>query len=498
MKNAYELLEERFGRLGRLEGAIEILQWDTQTMMPKGSVEGRGEQLATLRVIAHELLSDPQLDDLFAKAETLSLDGWQSANLYEMRQAWRHSNALPADLVVAISKATAACGMAWRTARKEDNFAALKPHLEEVFNLVRRQGECKSAALGLTPYNALLDEYEPGVTTDIIDGLFDDLAAFLPDFIDEVLAVQQAAPSILPLKGDFSTERQRTLGLKMMGVLGFDFDRGRLDVSHHPFCGGSFGDVRITTRYSEESFAESLMGVLHETGHALYELGRPKPWAFQPVGVSRSMGTHESQSLLMEMQACRSREFITFVAPQLREAFGSNGEAWAEENLYRYYTKVERGLIRVDADEVTYPAHVIMRYRMERALVSGDLQVADLPGAWRDAMKEMIGIDVPNDRDGCMQDIHWIEGIVGYFPTYTLGALIAAQLFEAAKEANGDILPSISRGDFKPLLGWLRENIHQWGRRYTVDELLNRATGKSLDASIFRDHLKARYLPKER
>lgn len=228
MKNAYEMLEERFGRLGRLEGVIEILQWDTHTMMPKGSSRGRGEQIATLRVMAHEMLSNPQLKGLFAAAEGLPLDGWQTANLYEMRQVWRHSNALPADLVVALSKATAACGTAWRTARKDDDFKAVQPHLEEVVKLVRQQGQCKADALGLSPYNALLDEYEPGVTTDMIDALFDDLAGFLPDFIEDVLAVQKAAPPRLPLTGNFSTETQRSLGLKMMAVLGFDFDRGDL------------------------------------------------------------------------------------------------------------------------------------------------------------------------------------------------------------------------------------------------------------------------------
>jgi carboxypeptidase Taq len=288
--------------------------------------------------------------------------------------------------------------------------------------------------------------------------------------------------------------QQRALGLKLMGSMGFEFERGRLDVSHHPFCGGSPDDVRITTRYDESDFTSSLMGVIHETGHALYEMGLPQEWRAQPVGNARGMSVHESQSLLMEMQACRSRPFIDYVAPIAREIFGGEGEAWGAENFRRLYTKVERSLIRVDADEVTYPAHVILRYRLERAMLSGDLEIPDLPGAWNDGMRELVGI-VPDDyRDGCLQDIHWMDGTFGYFPTYTLGAMTAAQLFEAATTAVPGILDGIGRGDFAPLLGWLRDNVHRWGSFHSTDELLVEATGKPLDAEVFRRHLERRYL----
>jgi carboxypeptidase Taq len=262
----------------------------------------------------------------------------------------------------------------------------------------------------------------------------------------------------------------------------------------HPFCGGTPDDVRITTRYDETNFTRALMGVLHETGHALYERGLPAHWRRQPVGDARGMSVHESQSLLVEMQACRSREFLEFTAPLLRDAFGGKGPAWEPDNLYRIYTQVERGFIRVDADEVTYPAHVILRYRLEKAMVAGDLEVEDLPGEWNHAMRELVGVTPPTDREGCLQDIHWYDGAWGYFPTYTLGAMTAAQLFAAAKRADTTIPAAIARGNFAPLLAWLRMNIHGKGSLLSTSDLLRQATGSSLDARIYEDHLKRRYL----
>jgi carboxypeptidase Taq len=279
-----------------------------------------------------------------------------------------------------------------------------------------------------------------------------------------------------------------------MNALGFDFNLGRLDVSLHPFCGGSTGDVRITTRYSEANFIPALMGVLHETGHALYEQGRPSEWRRQPVGIARGMSLHESQSLLIEMQACRSREFVTFLAPLAREAFQGDGPAWSPDNLHRILTKVEPGFIRVDADEVTYPAHILVRYKLEKAMIAGDLQVRDLPSAFNEEIRTFLGLIVPNDSLGCLQDIHWPGGAWGYFPTYTLGAMTAAQLFRAACQADAGILPRLMKGDFGPLRSWLRANVHSKGSLLTTDQLVTAATGRPLEAEVFRSHLRERYL----
>lgn len=279
-----------------------------------------------------------------------------------------------------------------------------------------------------------------------------------------------------------------------MRAVGFDFERGRLDVSLHPFCGGATDDVRITTRYDEDDCMRALMGVLHETGHALYEQGRPSAWRHQPVGSARGMSLHESQSLLVEMQACRSREFCEFLAPVLRSEFHGEGPAWEAENLHRLATRVEPGFIRVDADEVTYPAHILLRYELETAMIVGDLAVADLPAAFNDGMKRLLGLDVPNDRLGCLQDIHWPGGAFGYFPTYTLGALAAAQLFAAACERHPGIPDALARGDFSELRGWLRENVHAKASFLETDELLVEATGRPLGAEAFLRHLDRRYL----
>jgi len=263
----------------------------------------------------------------------------------------------------------------------------------------------------------------------------------------------------------------------------------------HPFTGGVPDDVRITTRYADADFSRALMGVLHETGHALYERGLPAAWRGQPVGEARGMATHESQSLLIEMQVCRGREFLGYLAPLLRQAFAGAGPYWRDDNLARFFTKVEPGLIRVDADEVTYPLHIILRYRLERALLAGDLALADLPGAWRQGMKDLLGIDVPTDKDGCLQDIHWPSGSFGYFPTYTLGAMAAAQLFAAAKAADAAIAPGIARGDFGPLSAWLKAKVHGRGSfDPTTDALLVEATGQPLGAAAFEAHLCERYL----
>ncbi|MCB9948952.1 MAG: carboxypeptidase M32 [Rhodospirillaceae bacterium] len=496
---AYRELERRFARMSGIDNALGILHWDQETQMPEGATETRGDALATLQVLHHELLTDPRVGELLDGAEAAGgLDAWQQANLREMRRGYLHATAVPADLVEASAKATTACEVAWRAARRDNDFAGLKPRLALVLSLTRQVGEAKSAALGLDLYDALLDGFEPGGRAAEIDAVFAELAAFLPAFTAEVLERQASRPAPLPLAGPFPVEMQRRLGLDLMRAAGFDFERGRLDVSAHPFCGGADNDVRITTRYDETDFTKALMGVMHETGHALYEQGRPAAWMHQPVGSSRGMAMHESQSLALEMQACRSAEFLAYAAPLMRAAFADHadtgGPAWTADNLHRLYTRVERGLIRVDADEVTYPAHVILRYRLERAMLNGDLALDDLPGAWADAMADLVGVVPPDDRRGCLQDIHWPGGAWAYFPTYTLGAMIAAQLFDAACKAEPDLLPGLTRGDFAPFVGWLRRHVHSQGSARTTTELLTAATGRPLDAGVFKAHLRRRYL----
>jgi carboxypeptidase Taq len=490
---AYRALEGRFKQLADIRGALAILNWDRQTMMPAGGNGVRADQIATLEQLAHERLTSAKTGDLLDQAEQQAdaLDPWQAANLREMRRSYVHATALPPELVAALARATAEAEMIWREARAEADFSRLRPALAEVLRLTREEAAAKAEVLGLTPYDALLEGYEPGLTAAEIDRLFAPLAAFLPDFLEQVLA-RQVPP--LPLSGPFPAARQKALGERLMAALGFDFDHGRLDESAHPFCGGVADDIRMTARYDETDAASGLMAVLHETGHALYNAGLPKAWRGQPVGRPRSLAVHESQSLLIEMQVCRSRAFLGYLSPLLAATFGGDGAALAADNLYRRAIRVERSLIRVDADEVTYPLHIILRYRLEPALLAGDLPLADLPGAWNEGMRELLGVAPPTDREGCLQDIHWPGGAVGYFPCYTLGAMTAAQLSEALRAALPGLDALVAEGDFRPLLAWLRANIHEQGSLLDTRTLLTRATGRPLEPQPFLDHLQSRYL----
>jgi carboxypeptidase Taq len=497
LSDAYDKLEARFRRIALLGEAEAVLHWDYAAVMPAGGAEARSEQLAELKAISHGLLVSPETAELIAKAtqDAALLGPWQAANLKEIDRQHRRAGALDEAFVTRLSRASSTCEQAWRKARAESDFAIVAAPLRELIELVREQAARYGEVFGLDPYDALLDTYEPGGRARDIDPVLDDLAAFLPGFLDDVLAYQaEKGPALMP-EGPFAEETQRKLGMKFMDVLGFDFERGRLDVSHHPFCGGIPDDVRITTRYDESDFTSALMGVLHETGHALYEQGLPKKWRLQPVGSALGMSVHESQSLLMEMQVCRSPEFLEFALPIIRETFNGSGPAWDAENILRLYHTVERSYIRVDADEVTYPLHVILRYRLEKDIISGKLNVAGLPDAWNAAFKALLGIEVPNDAKGCLQDIHWYDGALGYFPTYTLGAMTAAQVYQAACEAQPAIPGAIAKGDFSVLLAWLRENIHANGRLLSGPDLLTKATGRPLEAAPFKAHLKARYLP---
>lgn len=493
---AYTALETRFARRAAILDAAAMLEWDFASIMPEGGAEARGRQLVALQRVAHDMLTDPTVEDLLAAAEEdrTKLGQWQGANLARMRHVHTTETAAPAELVEAFTKACNECDMVWRKARPANDYASLIPTLQTVLDLSRQVADARAARFGSSQYDALLDSYDPGATSARIDAVFDAYAAALPDLLEDALSHQARQPEPVAPEGPFPVDKQKALGEALMKAVGFDFDHGRLDVSLHPFCGGVPDDVRITTRYDEADFTTSLMGVMHETGHAMYERGLPQAWRGQPVGATQSMALHESQSLLVEMQACRAPAFMAFAAPKMREAFGGEGPAWTPDNLLRLYTRVKPDFIRVDADEITYPAHVILRYRLEKALLAGDLALVDLPGAWNEGLHGLLGITPPDDRRGCLQDIHWTNGLFGYFPTYTLGAMAAAQLYDAAVRAEPEIPDAIARGDFGPLMTWLRTHVHSHGSRHTTDEVLQQATGRPLDPEIFMTHLRKRYL----
>lgn len=496
---AYTQLCAHFRILSHLEEISAIVEWDQAVNMPDAAGQRRAEAIATLSGEYHRRLTAPHVIDWIEEAKQESdLGQWEQANLREMQHMVERAHALPTDLVEASSLAEKRSEQAWRRYRAENDFSAYAPYMEEVLTLKRQAAAALAEKLGCSPYDALLDGYERGVRSADIDATFGDLRAFLPDFIQSVLEKQRTTPPV-ELHGPFSKAAQRELGALLMKHVGFDESAGRLDVSHHPFCGGVPRDVRITTRYDESDFTTALMGILHETGHAKYEQGLPVEWLDQPVGHARGMVTHESQSLLLEMQVCRGREFLTWATPFIRAAFPEQvakaPDAYTVDNLTRYYTRVSRSFIRVDADEVTYPAHVLLRYDIERQLIAGELEVADLPEAWDSAMQELLSLSTKgNDRDGCMQDVHWPCGLFGYFPMYTLGAMVAAQLFAAVKRQHPTIPQQIEKGDFEPLNAWLRAAIWSRGRSCTLAQMLTDATGEGLNATYFKQHLTSRYL----
>jgi carboxypeptidase Taq len=410
-----------------------------------------------------------------------------------MRHAHTRAVALPSDLVEAQARANVACEKVWRVARQQSDFASVRPHLQEVVRLVREAAAALAPATGLASYDALMDGYQRGVLSADIAPVFADYAAFLPAALDEAEARQAGPPPLRP-QGPFPIDAQEALCRRLSERLGLDFTHARLDRSAHPFSGGTQSDVRITTRYQESDFTQAVLAVVHETGHALYERGLPAAQARQPVGEAAGMAAHESQSLIVEMQACRSDAFLSWLGPELHATFGGDPAPYRPENLARLWRRVERGFIRVDADEMTYPAHVILRFRLEQALVGGDLAVADLPGAWNEGFRALLNLTPPDDARGCLQDIHWYDGAFGYFPSYTLGAMAAAQLMAAARDSVPALNDGLARGDLSPLLGWLRENVHGKGSLLGFNDLLRAATGRVLDPACFTAHLKARYL----
>ena len=492
--STYDQLTAHYQTINHFNHAQAILGWDAAANMPTGGNEARSNAMAELSVHVHRLSTQPQLEEWFGNAEQESLTAEQQSSLREMKRQWQQATLLPENLVQAQSIAGSTCEHAWRAQRQANDWVGFEKNWKEVVALSREEAAIRGDALGLTAYDAMLDKFEPGTTSASLDILFSDVKTWLPELIEKALEKQKAEAIIMP-SGTFSTEAQKALGLEVMKLLKFDFDHGRLDQSVHPFCGGVPTDVRITTRYDEQDFVQALMGIVHETGHARYEQGLPTAFSGLPVGEARSMGIHESQSLFFEMQLGRSKAFVSHLSRLSQEAFNAHKDpVFAEENLYKIYTRVEKSFIRVDADELTYPAHVIMRYEIERDLINGVIEHTDVPALWDEKMKATLGISTEgNYKNGCMQDIHWTDGAFGYFPSYTLGAMYAAQ-YKATMEKTVNIEAAIQSGDLSPIFQWLNDNIWSQASLHTTDELVTRATGEILNAAHFKKHLEERYL----
>jgi carboxypeptidase Taq len=496
MGTHYQKIEDFNKRLYRFSHLGSIVGWDEAVNMPEESGDARAEALSELEVFMSQEMKRPEVMEWVEKARQEDLSADQKLNIDLVEKGWKQANVLNDEFVRKQSLTNMKTNQAWRRMRAENDWESFRPHLEEVVKLVQEEAQLRSESTGLDPYDALLDLYEPGLRSSEVETLFNELKAELLALKDAIIEKQSKLPFKRP-EGPFPTDKQRDLGKDLMDSLGFNFKQGRLDISHHPFCGGVPEDVRLTTRYSENDFTESLMGIIHETGHARYEQNLPKEWLGQPLGTSKGMAIHEGQSLFFEMQVGRSDEFLKYSLPKMKEYLcqKDDPETWSLENMTRLYQNVEPGFIRVDADEVTYPFHVMIRYEIEKELISGKLAVKDLPEIWDAKMQEYLGLSTKGHyKDGVMQDVHWPSGSLGYFPTYTLGAMVAAQVFQALEKDITDVRADITQGNFKRINEWLTQNIWSEGSRLEINELMSKVTGEKLSTKPFLNHLKGRYL----
>lgn len=489
---SYEKLKKVLKKISLLKEVEANLSWDSSVLLPQGASNTRAEQLSLISTLVHKNITSQNTQDLIYESEEIvkkSGNQWDIANVRQAKHMLMHANALPEKLVKQLSMEAVKCEMKWRKARKNNDFKIISKSLENLLKLAREEAQHKSEFLGLSLYESLLDGFDQNRRTNEIDTAFGELKEFLPNFIKQVAAKQKCKPK---LSGDFPVKNQKKLCKYYMEAFGFNFKRGRLDKSTHPFCNGTQDDVRITTRYDNRNFLGSLMGVIHETGHALYEQNLPSEYNYQPVGYSNGMSIHEGQSLFLEKQIGRSSAFLEHLYDHAAQ-FISIPSGFSLDDLISHVQHVEPSFIRVDADEVTYPAHIIVRYELEKAMIEGDLSIADLPQAFNDGIEKLLGIRPTNDSEGCLQDIHWYSGAFGYFPTYTLGATTAAQLMHKVKsEMNVDKL--IRNGEFLKITRWNSTHIHQKGCLYEPKELLKNATGEYLNIKYLIEHLKNRYL----
>lgn len=479
-----------FGSMGA------VLGWDQQVMMPPKGIQHRANQFAALSGFLHDRATSPQVGEWLAELSESDLakdpHSVEGANIREWKRSYDRATKLPKELVVEFARVTSLADHDWQQARAESNYALFKPSLQKILSLVREVADY----IGYEGerYNALLDEYEPGMTAKEVEQLFAPLRERTPALVQQIVnSPKQPDTSIL--HRHFPREAQERFVKMVVEMLGFDFEAGRLDPTTHPFASRiAPGDTRITTRYYEDFFNPAFFGSVHEVGHGLYEMGLLEEHFGTPMGEAVSLGIHESQSRMWENFVARSRSFWEFFLPKAQDHFDALKGVALDDFVFAA-NEVCPSTIRVEADEITYNLHIMLRFELELAMLRGDLEVDDLPDAWNEKFAHYMGFAPPNDAEGVLQDVHWSSGLIGYFPTYSLGNLYAAQLFEAARRDLGDLDEQFRQGEFKPLLGWLRENIHQHGSRYTPKELAERITGKPVSAEPLLNYFERKFVP---
>ncbi len=495
-QDAYNNLIKQVKEIGVLESCAAVIGWDERTYMPRAGAEHRAAQLSLLAGMCHEKFTDPKVGDLLSEVEGTDLVkdpvSVEAVNVRELRRIYDKETKLPKDLVEEISKVTTLAQGEWVTARKNSDFKSFQPWLQKVLDLMIRRAE----AYGYEgePYNALLDDYEPGATVADVSDVFKNLRVDLVELMGKIKDAPKK-PDVSIVERTYNVEKQKIFGEMVAQAMGFDFNAGRLDITTHPFCSGmGTGDTRITTRYNPHRLNDALFGIMHEAGHGLYEMGLEKKEHFgTPMGESVSLGIHESQSRMWENQVGRSKSFWKYFFPQAQRIFRDSLGDVTLDDFYAAVNNVAPTFIRVEADEATYNLHILLRFELERAMLTGDLKVADVAGEWNKRFKEYLGVEVDKDANGCLQDVHWSAGLMGYFPTYTLGNLFSAQFFAQAATDIDDLSGQFERGDYSGLLGWLRQNIHRHGCRYRATDLAKEVTGKPLSHKPLVDYMNKKY-----
>jgi carboxypeptidase Taq len=490
----FSALLERSRTLADLNAANAVLNWDQETYMPQGAAEIRAEQISTLSALVHQMTVDPGyvglLDDVNAEAAGGALEEWERRAVREAIRTRDHALKLPEELVREIARVTSLAQHAWKKARVESNFGHFAEILSRLVDLKRREAELYGYRENI--YDALIDLFEPGMTVSQLRPVFDQLRDGTRRLLQKIADSGSDVDDAILFTG-YDKEKQLAFSRDTVQRLGFDFNTGRIDLSAHPFC-TSFGisDVRLTTRIYTDDLRSCLFGLIHESGHGMYEQGIDPAYARTPVGAAISMGIHESQSLFWENMIGRSEPFWNWCFPRLRSVFPEQLASIAPFEFFRAINVMKPSFIRVEADELTYNLHIILRFEIEEALINGTIDVADIPAVWNEKMQTYLGIVPPNDAVGCLQDVHWSFGGFGYFPSYTLGKLYAAMFFKQMSSDLADVNGQIERGEFGGILSWLRENIHRCGLTKTAGELVQDVCGKPLGAVDFLEYVESK------
>ncbi len=494
-KKAYGRLLDLSKEISLLNSCMSLLDWDQKTYIPKEGVENRGNQLALLAGMSHQKATSPEIGDFLKQLEGGSLasapDSFEAANIREIKHSYDKLVKIPKSLVEELTRVTTVAHEVWADAREKSDFSIFLPYLEKIIKLKLQQAE----AVGYEkhPYDALLDDFEPGATIEKVASVFADFRQELVDLV-KAIADSGKRPDTSILLQDYPVDRQNSFSREAAAAIGYDFEKGRLDVTVHPFCTGiGPGDVRITTRYNPNHFGQAFFGVLHEAGHGIYEQGLDPERYGTPGGDAVSLGIHESQSRMWENLVGRSRSFWKHFFPKAQKIYPQALGDVEFDDFYFAINEAKPSFIRVEADEVTYNLHILVRFEIEQAFFSGDLLPKDIPGAWNEKFKSYFNLTPPDDAQGCLQDVHWSAGYIGYFPTYALGNLYSAQFFAQAKKELGDLDEQFARGEFANLRKWLKEKIHRQGQRYRAEKLVEVVTGKPLSHRPQMDYLKTKY-----